>query len=306
MAKILITGGSGLIGRAVSELLINRAHEPVWLGRGKNAWKGIPAYRWEPERGMMEDGALEDADGIIHLAGSGIVDRRWTDKYKQEIMDSRVKSSDLLFNRLARTSHHRVKTLVGASAVGYYGARRSSYVFSEEDFPGSDFLSKTCVLWEQSYEPFSNAGIRTCMIRTGVVLSRNGGLYKKLAPVFRLGLGAAIGSGRQFMPWIHVNDLAAMYLHLLFSTIPGGAYNGVATELIDNRNFSGQLAQSLHRPLFLPNIPAALLRLALGESAAVITEGLKISNRKIKDTGFSFEFDTLQAALKELAGKDPA
>src|SRR6218665_645579 len=144
MAKILITGGSGLIGRAVSELLLRRQHQPVWLGRREGAWKGIPAYRWEPEQGFIDKKALEGVEGIIHLAGAGIVDQRWTPQYKQQIIDSRVKSSALLFDSISKSGRHQVKTLVGASAVGYYGARQSSYVFSEEDFQGSDFLSKTC------------------------------------------------------------------------------------------------------------------------------------------------------------------
>jgi uncharacterized protein (TIGR01777 family) len=302
MAKILITGGSGLIGRAVSELLVNRRHQPVWLSRRQGVWQGIAAYRWEPEQGFMDQKALEDVEGIIHLAGAGVIDKRWTRRYKQQIIDSRVKSSALLFDCLSKNTSHRVKTLVGASAVGYYGARQSSYLFTEEDFPGRDFLSKTCVLWEKGYEPFSTAGIRTSIIRTGIVLSRDGGLYRKIAPLFRLGLGSALGSGRQFMPWIHVKDAAALYLHLLFNEAPGEVYNGVASELTDNKNFSEQLAQSLDKPLFLPDIPAALLRLALGESAAAITEGLRISNQKIKDTGFKFEFDSLPDALKDLAG----
>jgi uncharacterized protein len=304
MAKILITGGSGLIGRAVSELLVNRHHQPIWLSRRQDKRKDITSYRWDPEQGFMDQKALEDVEGIIHLAGAGVMDKRWTRRYKQEIIDSRVKSSALLFDCLAKSTSHRVKTLVGASAVGYYGARQSSYLFTEEDFPGRDFLSKTCVLWEKSYEPFSSAGIRTSIVRTGVVLSRDGGLYKKMAPIFRLGLGSALGSGRQFMPWIHVNDAAALYLHLLFNEVPGEAYNGVATELSDNKTFSRQLAQSLGKTLLLPNIPAPLLKLALGESAAAITEGLRISNQKVKETGFRFQFDSLSNALKDLANQD--
>lgn len=302
MAKILITGGSGLVGRAVSELLLNSGHQPAWLSREASASTSILQYKWDISGSYIDKKAFEGVEAVVHLAGAGIVDHRWTPAYKQEIIDSRVKSSALLYDYISK-NNYPVKTLVGSSAVGYYGARQNNLVFTEEDFPGTDFLSKTCALWEKSYTPFQQLGIRTAVIRTGLVLSREGGFYKKMAPLFRVGLGAALGRGKQYMPWIHIHDIAAMYKHLLFTTQLSGAYNGVATELINNRDFSKKLAESLNKPFFLPPVPSFALRLALGESAATVTEGLRISNQKVKGSGFRFKFEKVADALHHLAEK---
>lgn len=298
-AKILITGGSGLVGRAISELLINKGHTPVWLSREAGESKGIKKFKWDLAAKYIDEKAFEGVETIIHLAGSGITGKRWTERYKKEIIDSRVKSSELLYSYISKNTHP-VKTLVGTSAIGYYGAIQSDQVFTEDDAPGHDFMAECCVLWEKSYGPFINAGIRVPIIRTGVVLSEKGGAYKTLAIPAKLGFGAAMGSGEQYFPWIHINDLAGIYLKAIVDEQMTGPYNAVGPELVTNKGFSRQLSKSLHRPFFMPNIPAALLKIAVGESAIAITEGLQISAQKIKAAGFKFEFDTLGAALHDL------
>lgn len=300
MAKILITGGSGLVGKAVSELLIKKGHEPRWLSREEGMENGIQKFKWDVGKQYINEKAFEGVEVIVHLAGAGIGSRRWTKKYKQEIIDSRVKSSELLFQYISKNKYP-VKTLAGASAVGYYGARQSEDVFSEEDAPGSDFLAQCCVQWENSYRPFAASGIRVCILRSALALSTKGGTYALLAKPFKWGFGAAMGSGRQYLSWIHINDLAAMYVKAVTDASISGVYNAVAPELVTNQQFSEQLAQSLHKPLFLPNIPKAVLQLAIGESAIALCEGLKISSQKIKDAGFMFEFDHLLPALNCLA-----
>lgn len=300
MAKILITGGSGLVGKAISAELIKQNHEPLWLSREAGSEGTIKKFKWNVEDSYIDEKAFEGVEHIIHLAGAGIADKRWTKKYKIEIISSRVKSSDLLFEYITR-NNYKIKTLVGGSAIGYYGARQSNNVFKENDHPGNDFLADTSVLWEKSYLPFARMGIRNPIIRTGVVLSNKGGAYKKMAPPFKFGLGAALATGRQFIPWIHINDIAGIFTHAVTDNHLDGVYNGVASELVTNKHFSSELAASFAKPFFLPKVPSAALHLAMGESAVMVTEGLKISNQKIKLSGYHFQFETLKEALQQLA-----
>lgn len=300
MAKILITGGSGLVGKVISDLLIKNNHEPLWLSREEGRLNNIQKYKWDLSKSYINEKAFENVAHVIHLAGAGIADKHWTEAYKKEIIDSRTKSSELLFSYISK-NNYPIKTLVGGSAIGYYGASQSDVVFTEKDKAGDDFLAQSCVLWERSYKPFSQAGIRVPVIRTGVVLSNKGGAYPKMAMPFKYGFGAAIASGNQYFPWVHIHDLASIFIEALFDQKLNGVYNGVASELVTNKQFSKQLAASFHKPFFLPHVPELILKVAMGESAVMVTEGLKISNQKIKDTGFKFKFDTVAEALKDLA-----
>lgn len=302
MAKILITGGSGLVGKAISEILLRTKHQPIWLSRETGSFNGIKKFKWDIDKNYIDENAFEDVESIIHLAGAGIADKRWTPDYKKQILDSRIKSAELLFDHISK-NNIKIKTLVGGSAIGIYGAVQSEKIFTEKDESGTDFLAKTCVQWEKSYEPFINAGVRTSIIRTGVVLSKNGGAYAKMVFPFKLGFGAAIASGKQYFPWVHINDIAGIFVHALLDQSVSGIFNGVSTELVNNTDFSRQLAKSYHKPFFLPNIPKFALKLAMGEGAVMVTEGVKISNKKIKESGYKFEFDSLEKALKDLAAK---
>jgi NAD dependent epimerase/dehydratase family enzyme len=276
MSKILITGGSGLVGRAISKLLLNMNKQPVWLSREEGMLDGIRKYRWNLEKNYIDENAFEDIEGIIHLAGAGIVDHKWTTKYKKEILDSRVKSSELLFNYVSKKKYP-INYIIGGSAIGYYGSSKSDNVFTEEGAPGNDVI-----------------------IRTGIVLSSEGGAYKKMVIPFKFGMGAAIASGKQFFPWIHINDLANIFIHAAFNNITG-IYNGVGSEIITNKEFSRQLAKSLKKPFFLPNVPESALKLIMGEMAITFTEGLKISNQKIKNAGYVFEYENVKDALNSFS-----
>jgi uncharacterized protein (TIGR01777 family) len=300
MANILITGGSGLVGRAISEQLLQRGHQVSWLSRSEDLSGRIKKYKWTIEKEFIDERAFEGIQAIIHLAGAGIVDKAWTESYKKELLDSRVKSSELVF-KYVRKKNITLKSFVGGSAVGYYGSINSGHIYSEGDLPGSDFLSRTSILWEKSYDPFQNEGIRTVIIRTGIVLSKQGGAYRKLKLLFQFGLGSPIGDGKQAFPWIHIDDLAAIFVKALFDESMQGIYNGVSSEQVNNSQFSKALAQSFKRPFFLPNIPAALMRLVMGERAITITNGVKVGNTKIKQSGFEFKFIKVADALKELA-----
>lgn len=300
MAKILISGGSGLIGRAISELLQTKGHEVAWLSREAGNSRGTRKFRWDISQNYIDLAAFEGVDTLIHLAGSGIVDRSWTPAYKKQLIESRVKSSALLADTVIKNGF-KIRTFIGASAIGYYGTSRDQAVHDEISPPGNDFLSEVCAAWEKSYQPFAEAGIRTAIIRTGIVLSRDGGAYAKIVPPFKFGLGAALGRGSQYFPWVHIKDIAGIYVLALQNPQLSGAYNAVAAQIITNKEFSSELAKSLHRPFFLPNIPAPLLKLALGERAVTLTEGLKISNHKIRAAGYEFKFEEIGKALKDLA-----
>lgn len=300
MAKILITGGSGLIGRKISDILLQREHTPVWLSREEGKYEGIKKYKWDISTGYLDERALDGVEHIIHLAGAGIIDKRWTSSYKKEILESRVRSAETLYNHVVKHKSS-IKSLTGGSAIGYYGAITNQHVYKEEDLAHRDFLGQTCAAWEQSYQPFIDAGIRTSIVRTGVALSKHGGAYKTMRLPFKVGLGAGIGSGEQYIPWIHINDVASIFVHTLLTENISGVFNGVATEPATNNYFSKTLAKSLHRPFFLPNVPAFLLKAAMGESACTVTEGVMASNQKIKSSGFNFEFDNLREALDDLA-----
>ncbi|MDO8999084.1 MAG: TIGR01777 family oxidoreductase [Bacteroidota bacterium] len=300
MAKILITGGSGLVGNAISKLLLRNGHKPIWLSRETGEFNGIKKYKWDISKKFIDEKAFEDVESIIHLAGAGIADKRWTPEYKKIIIDSRVKSCELLFEYILKNNYN-IKTLIGGSAVGYYGALQSDKLFTEEDFPGNDFLAETCQLWEKSYQPFINQGTRTVIIRTATVLSNKGGAYTKMVGPYKLGLGAALGSGKQNFPWIHINDIAGIYNFVLFNQNSNGVYNAVSSEIINNHDFLKQLAKSYNKPFFLPNIPEFILKIVMGESSILLSQGVKISNKKIKDLGYTFEFETAKEALNDLA-----
>lgn len=296
MAKILITGGSGLLGRAISQLLLKEGHQPIWLSRSEGSENGIKTFTWNLVSRTIDEKAFEGVEHIIHLAGSGIVDKRWSLAYKKELLESRVKSSELLQDYILKTKCP-LKSFVGGSAIGYYGAVENNHVFTEGDLPGRDFLAETCVNWEKSYLPLTTAGIRTSIIRTGIVLSKNGGAYAKMVFPFKLGLGAAVASGKQAFPWIHIDDIAALFVRALFDEKYSGIYNGVSSETTSNLEFSQQLAKSLKRPFFLPKVPAFILHLALGERAVTLTKGAFVSNQKIKESGFRFNYEQLSDAL---------
>ena len=302
MAKILITGGTGLVGRAISELLLKHGHEPRWLSREAGMWNGIRKFKWDVKTNYIDEAAFVDVEAVIHLAGAGIIDKRWTDSYKKEIIDSRVMSSRLLYDVITKNKYP-IKTLVGSSAVGYYGSETSDKTYSETDVVGTDFLAKVCAEWEKSYTPFVELGIRTVIVRTGIVLSNKGGAYTKMKPAFNLGLGASVATGKQYFPWIHIADLTNFYMQSVLEPRYHGTYNAVVSYTPTNKEFSKQFAKSLHRPFFLPNVPEFILKAVLGERAITLTSGLKINNAKIKGEGFVFEFDDLANALGDLNSK---
>jgi uncharacterized protein (TIGR01777 family) len=298
--RVLITGGSGLIGSHLTHHLLQEGVQVVHLGRSKRNHV-VPAYQWDVEAGEMDVRALGGVDSIVHLAGAGVADKRWTPQRKQEILQSRVQSTALLFSTL-KTHFHQVKTFVSASAIGYYGFGNGNQIFDETSGPGNDFLSGVVVAWEKEVDALSALGIRLVKIRIGIVLSAKGGALKEMIRPIRWGMGAPLGSGEQFMSWIHIDDLCRIFTFALLRDELHGVFNATAG-WVTNREFTKKVAGILHRPLWLPSVPAPVLRMLLGEMADMVLNGSKVSSEKIKKAGFSFKFENLSDALQDLLKK---
>ncbi|MCX6294573.1 MAG: TIGR01777 family oxidoreductase [Bacteroidetes bacterium] len=299
MAVVLITGGKGSVGKHLSDKLKEKGFTVAIVSRKSFKDNEIRAYAWDIDNNEIEKEAIETADYIIHLAGANIGDKRWTAKRRKLILDSRVKSGQLLFNK-TKENKNNLKAFISASAIGYYGTITTDKIFSEEDLPANDFLGETCRQWEQAADNFEKLGIRTVKIRTGIVLTAEGGaLAKMIAPV-KLGIGSAIGSGRQFMPWIHIDDLCAIYIKAIEDIHMNGAYNAVSTNCITNIEFTKTLARVLKKPFWFPKVPAFLLKFIYGKMSEMILKGSSVSSEKIIKAGCQFEFSNLEVALVDL------
>ena len=295
MKNILITGGTGLIGSELQKLLKEKGYETAVLSRSRNKTDNRTFY-WDYENGILDEEALVFADAIIHLAGENISAGRWTPEQKKRILDSRLKTTQLLAEKI-KASARKPEVFISASAVGYYGSTLSNQVFQENDLAGNDFLADITVQWEQSSFPIEVIGIRRVVLRTGVVLSEKGGaLAKMMAPV-KLGLGAALGSGKQMISWISLQDLARLYVFALENPEISGIYNAVAPMPLNNKTFMKTLAHHAHRPFILPAVPGFVMKAMYGEMASIVLEGQGVSADKISAAGFSFRDNTLDEFL---------
>lgn len=301
MKTILITGGSGMIGRRLSKLLIKKGYDVIWLSRERHIKADIPRYRWDLLKGQIDKEALEEADVIVHLAGVGIADGKWTEARKRMIVGSRVRSAQLILEKL-QEMNTKVDAFISASAIGYYGAVTSDKVFTEDDPHGKDdFLAETCYKWEEQAKEFTTQmGIRSVSIRTGVVLSKGSELIKKAVLPTKFWLGAPLGKGSQYMPWIHIDDLCKIYIKAIEDETMTGAYNAVSPEDATNAQFMKEVANVLKKPMFLPRVPEFVFKLFLGEASQIILEGSRISSQKIQDAGYNFKYKSLNRALKKI------
>ena len=296
--NVLISGGTGMIGTRLTEILRQENYNVAYLSRSESSENDVKVFQWDIKEAYIETGAVLWADYIIHLAGAGIADERWTEKRKKIIRDSRVNSAGLIINQL-KDKQHNVRAMITASAIGYYGDTGNNY--ANEETPAShDFLGKTAIEWETASERAREFGVRVCQLRTGIVLSKAGGALPKLALPVKLFAGAALGSGNQFISWIHIDDLCRIYLKAIEDKDMEGAYNAVAPETVTNQEFNKILAKVLNRPLLLPNIPTFALKLFLGEMAQTVLMSSRISNKKLLKTGFKFKYDYLKSALEEI------
>ena len=297
MASILITGGTGLIGKKLSHLLREKGHIVLILSRTKTEKSNT--YFWNIEEGNIDPEAIIKADYIIHLAGAGIADKRWTPARKHLLINSRVETANLLFEKVKELNPN-LKGFISASGVGYYGAITSEKNYNENDVSGKDFISDICKVWEKTSNQFNTLNIRTVIFRTGVVLSNEGGAFPKLSKPIKFGVGAALGNGKQYFPWIHEDDLCNMYIEAIENRELNGIYNAVAPEQLTNKSLTKKIAKKLKKPLWLPNISAFFLKLILGEMAIILLEGSRVSSEKITSTGFKFKFPDIETALEDL------
>lgn len=295
---ILITGGTGLVGRHLSQLLIKNGYQVKLLGRKSGIINGFKCYKWDLEAHYLELEAFRDTDAIIHLAGAGIADKRWTDEYKKTIYDSRILSTRLLANTLTTTSH-QVKTFISTSAIGIYGNDING--LAKEDYPTANtFLAKVCQDWEKETQPIMLQNIRTAVIRVGVVLARESGFVPEVSKPIKFGMGAALGSGKQLVSWIHIDDLCNLYLKALEDSTMQGPYNAVAPTPVDNNTITRMMAKLLNRPVFLPPVPFFALKLLFGEMATLLIANQGISSHKVEQAGFKYQFSDVEGALKQL------
>lgn len=295
---ILITGASGLIGSRLTELLTEQGHTVAHLSR--SVTKGpVKTFLWNPDRFTMDPEALKGVDAVVHLAGAGVAEKRWTNERKKEILESRTRSAALLFEELNRNGGD-VKTFISASGMNYYGMTDSDRYFVESDPPGNDFLAEVCKQWEQEADKVETLSVRVVKVRIGVVLAPKGGALESMSKPIRWGIGSPLGSGDQIISWIHIDDLCRLLIKSIEDGTMQGAYNAVTPFPVTNRELTKMIAHKMKKPLFLPAVPEFVLRLVLGEMADIVLKGGKLSTKKVTQTGFRFQFERIEDALDNL------
>ncbi|UCE93595.1 MAG: TIGR01777 family oxidoreductase [Flavobacteriaceae bacterium] len=297
--KVLVTGGTGAVGSQLCDFLAGQNFEVSVLSRRKNENSRYTTYLWDYKHALIDKKALENCDYIVHLAGAGIADSRWTSERKREILESRIKTTSLIYKALS-TVDHKVKAIISASAVGYYGQINSDHIYVEDDPPGEDFVAQVCQKWEEESRKFENLGIRTVQFRIGIVLMKKGGALEKMALPFNYNVGAVLASGKQIIPWIHVVDLLRMILLGIQSSEMKGPYNACSPHPVSNSAFSKLLAKTLNKPILLPNIPEFVLKTILGKRAVLLTAGSRVSSQKIINSGFKFNHPELEPCLRDI------
>jgi uncharacterized protein (TIGR01777 family) len=294
MQNILITGGSGLVGQRITALLEKKGYQVAWLSRSEQA--GRKSFLWDIEKQELDPKAIEWADAIIHLAGAGVAEKRWTPERKKLILQSRTQSTALLHFALEK-AEKRPNTFISASAVGYYGFNTGTALVDETSAAGSDFLAEVVKAWENEAKKMESLDIRTVLLRIGIVLDAEGGA---LGEMLKPPVAAPLGSGDQWMSWIHIEDLASMFVFALEKTTLQGVYNAVGPNPATNQQLTQEAASAKGKPYIGIGVPGFALKLVLGEMAAMVLGGNRVSCQKIQKAGFQFEFYELSAALKDI------
>lgn len=296
---ILLTGGSGLLGRELTRTLLDKGYTVSHLSRKPGRNPQVKTYMWDINKGIIDEQCINGVAIIIHLAGAGIADKRWSDARKKEVIESRTQSIRLIY-QLLKQRPHQVKKVISASGTGYYG-NRGDELLTEVSQAGNGFLSECCIAWEQAVDEGTALGLDILKFRTGVVLTKKGGALPQLALPVKLGIGSPLGNGKQWMPWIHHADVTAMYLHGIEQSLTG-VYNMAAPQPVTNQELTQAVAKQLKRPLWAPKVPAFLLKLLFGEMAAVVLGSTRVSATAIEAKSFQFKYATVETALKEIYG----
>ncbi|MGM0943660.1 MAG: TIGR01777 family oxidoreductase [Bacteroidota bacterium] len=293
MKNILITGGSGLIGAKITQLLEAKGYAVAWLSRSAQDQK---SFIWDISKQEIDTDAMEWADAVIHLAGAGVADKRWTPERKQDILQSRTQSTALLHQAIEKAKKKPL-AFISASAVGYYGFNTGTQLMDETAAAGNDFLAQVVIAWENEVKHMETLGLRTVMLRIGIVLDAEGGA---LGEMLKPPVAAPLGSGDQWMSWIHITDLARMFVFALEKTTLQGIYNAVGPNPATNQQLTKEAAKAKGKPYLGIGVPGFLLQLILGEMAAMVLGGNRVSSQKIQKAGFEYEFENLAVALRDL------
>lgn len=301
MKRYIITGGTGTIGRKITTMLRRQGDDVCFLSRRPGFEDDIYKYRWSISKQEMDLKWLTETDTVIHLAGASIADKPWTPDYKKEIYESRIRSTQLLYNTL-KANPHTVKTFISASAIGIYGQQVNGT--ADEQYPaGDDFLAKVCRDWEHEAERIAELGIRVVIIRTGVVLANEEGFIPKIAKPIRYGVGAALGNGKQMLSWIHIDDLCHLFTKAAEDSHMHGPYNAVTPNPVSNTEITRKIAHHLHKPLWLPHVPEFVLKLLFGEMSGMLLSDQRVSCHRAEESGFHFVYPGIDAALANLLGQ---
>jgi uncharacterized protein len=307
MRTILVTGGTGLVGKALVKQLVKKEYQVIILTRNIEntvSQEGISYALWNVKEGTIDVAAVQKADGIIHLAGAGVMDKKWDDNYKKEILESRTKSSGLLVDTL-KNNIHKVKVIISSSAIGWYGADKiPNHYFVETDPAEDAFLGAVCMQWEQSIEAANAIGIRVCKLRTGIVLANEGGAYKEFKAPLKFGVASILGSGMQMVSWIHIEDLCRQFMYALENENIVGSYNAVAPNPVNNKTLTLAIANKVNGKSYIPiHVPTFVLKLMMGDRSIEILKSATVSCDKLKAAGFTFLYPSIDAAVNALEKK---
>jgi uncharacterized protein (TIGR01777 family) len=298
---VLITGGTGLIGKPLTQALLAKGYQVSHLSRKPGKSPKVKTFLWNVPKQQIDPACINGVTTIVHLAGAGIADKRWTAKRKKELIESRTESIKLIYNLLHKNPNHEVKQVISASATGYY-SNRGDELLTESSAPLHDFLATCCVEWEKAVDEGKPLNLPVTKFRTGVVLTTKGGALPPIALPIKFGLGTVLGNGRQYIPWIHIQDAVDMYLQAIDGQLPPDVYNMVAPNPVTNEQFTKAVAKQLRRPLWLPKVPAAVLKLIFGEMSLVVLGSTRVSAQKIEDCGFRFKYPVIEDALDNIYG----
>lgn len=298
---ILITGGTGLIGKPLVDHLLQKGHTIHLLSRqeGNDGRPGVKTFVWDVYKRTIDPKCIAGVDAIVHLAGESIAGKPWTKERKKKIIESRTESIGMICDLLRKSTNHPCKTLISASAIGFY-SDRGDELMTEKDKANTDFQAQCCIAWERAADEGSNLGLRVVKLRTGIVLAAGGGAYPQLAKPVKMGIGAPLGSGRQWISWIHLDDAVGMYEFALENEDCKGVYNMVAPTPLTNKELTRAIARSYKKPLWAPRVPGFVLRVVLGEMSAVVLASTKVSAEKIQKAGFQFQFPDIGRALEDV------
>lgn len=305
MATYVITGGTGMVGRYITNVLVQQNHEVIVLTRNpenKISTNRLTYAYWNPSENEIDNDIWKKADYVIHLAGAGVADKRWTKSRKLEIANSRIQGGELLAQSLQSNENH-VQAFISASAIGWYGPDTATNKngFVETDAVYDDFLGQTCLKWEESVAGIEKLGIRLVKLRIGIVLHPSGGALKEFVKPVKFGLATILGSGRQKISWIHLDDLSSMILYAAQNSHIHGVYNAVAPNPVSNKEMTLAIAKILRGNFYITvYAPSFALQLLLGEMSIEVLKSTTVSSKKIQAAGFSFSFGNLEAALKNL------